>query len=160
MGGNGMITVNWKIPYLKAANPQISREQLALLAQSDNHKVRRRVAEHSNTPSVVLAQLSQDDHASVKLEAARNSAAPTEIALELAHDSDPTVRYGLAEDANISKEALGTLVMDENPYVSDRARKTLAAVCTDKRKRRGKIPVPKKPVTLDIMAHYLAGSYS
>jgi len=123
-----MIGMNWIENYLKAGNPATSQKQLAVLARSDHHKIRLRVAENSNTPVEVLELLSKDKEADVRLAVAMNRATPSEIVNKLAYDEDPTVRHGLAEDPDTPIEILKMLSCDNNPYVSCRAEKTLVAL--------------------------------
>ena len=46
----------------------------------------------------------------------------------LANDEDADVRYALAENHNISRAVLNKLEGDSNPYVADRATKTLQRI--------------------------------
>jgi hypothetical protein len=51
-----------------------------------------------------------------------------DVMLELAVDVNADVRLAVAENHNISRDVLILLLDDENPYVADRARKTLARI--------------------------------
>jgi hypothetical protein len=44
---------------------------------------------------------------------------------KLAFDENPDVRYEIAEDANTPFELLRMMTEDENPYVAERAKRTL-----------------------------------
>ncbi len=123
-----MLGMNWIESYLKAGCPETSKEQLALLAYSENHKIRMRVAENPAAPREVLEYLSKDKDADVRLAVATNRSSPPEIIYILAHDADPTVRHGLAEDPLTPANILELLSEDGNPYVSCRARKTMQAL--------------------------------
>lgn len=123
-----MLGTHWIENYLKAGSPQTSKGQLAILAYSDNHRIRMRVAENPRTPPELLAHLATDTEADVRLAVATNRSCPVSIAKKLAHDEDPTVRHGLAEDPNTRFEVLRVLADDSNPYVSCRARKTMQAL--------------------------------
>jgi hypothetical protein len=62
------------------------------------------VADHLNTPVAVLILLAEDDNADV--------------------------RYALAENHNISRDVLNKLLNDSNPYVANRAERTLSRLGT------------------------------
>jgi len=123
-----MLGTHWIENYLKAGNPETSQNQLAVLAYSDNHRIRMRVAENPRTPTELLAHLANDTASDVRLAVATNRSCPLSIVQKLAHDEDPTVRHGLAEDPNTRFEVLRILADDPNPYVSCRARKTMQAL--------------------------------
>lgn len=123
-----MLGMNWIEDYIKAGCPQTPKDQLAILAQSKNHKIRMRVAENSETPIEILKYLSKDEHSDVRLAVATNPNSSLEIIRILANDSDPTVRHGLAEDPNTAHDILKMLLEDNNPYVSCRANKTMRAL--------------------------------
>lgn len=117
---------NWIENYINAGSPDTSADHLALLALSKNFRIRRRVAENCKTPSEALEKLASDQHPEVRLAAAANPSTPVDITYRLAYDEDATVRFGLAEDPNMPLGVLKILSLDENPYVSCRAKRTMA----------------------------------
>ncbi|HEY9869376.1 MAG TPA: hypothetical protein V6D08_09440 [Candidatus Obscuribacterales bacterium] len=121
--------------YLKAGNPETPQEQLAVLANSEDRKVRLRVAENPSTPPEVLARLAGDGDAEIRQAVATNQSSPLWVVFRLAQDNDPTVRHGLAEDLNAPLPVLKLLATDENPYVSCRARRTIEALGLAKTER-------------------------
>jgi hypothetical protein len=123
-----MLGTHWVENYLKAGSPETSPSQLAVLAYSDNHKIRIRVAENPRTPPELLSHLAKDSESDVRLAVATNRSCPAPVVRMLASDADPTVRHGLAEDPNTRFEVLRILTNDPNPYVSCRARKTMQAL--------------------------------
>jgi hypothetical protein len=120
-----MMSMNWIENYIKAGSSQTSTEELEMLAHSDNHKIRMRVAENPNVSNKILEYLAKDSDADVRLAVALNHACSQDTIFELACDPDPTVRHGLAEDPMAPYKVLQALADDVNPYVSCRAQKTL-----------------------------------
>lgn len=85
-----------------------------------------RIAENSSTPPRVLERLVEYPNIDVRIALADNSATPEDVLVLLARDLDHDVRYALAENHNVPKKVLEILGVDENPYVSSRAQKTMA----------------------------------
>lgn len=86
---------------MKAAeNPATRADTLSMLAESCNLEVRMAVAENENTLLETMMLLAQDE------------------------SSD--LRYQMAESHNIHYSVLKLLAKDPNPYVVDRAQRTLA----------------------------------
>jgi hypothetical protein len=50
---------------------------------------------------------------------------PLRLLNKLAFDENPDVRYEIAEDANTPFDLLRMMTEDENPYVAERAKRTL-----------------------------------
>lgn len=119
---------NWVEEYIKAGSPQVSPEQLALLAYSGHPKIRMRVAENPRTPEEVLEFLSRDRDPDVRLAVGTGRHTPPYLIYKLARDHDPTVRHGIAEDVQAPPEILTFLAEDDNAYVSCRALKTLESL--------------------------------
>jgi len=146
---------NWLNDYIKAGKTPTAHEILEELARHTSARIRRRVAENESTPGSILKRLAYDDDPEVRLAAGTNRAAPLDVVLDLVHDPDPSVRHGLAEDPYISVGVLRTLTLDENPYVSCRAQKTLATFYDRLAKERDKnkiISFPSTSVNLDCLA--------
>jgi hypothetical protein len=111
--------------YLTAGSIYTSRNKLVALAQSQQPRVRGRVAENPSCPIFLLARLVYDLNPEVRLSVASNPKAPA-IFLELLSEDDcPDVLLGLAEDPNLADALLEKLSRNENPYVSHRAKQTL-----------------------------------
>lgn len=139
-----MILMEWIDNYVKAGQTNTPREQLLHLANSDNYRIRLRVAENPKTPAEVLEKLAADEHPEVRLAVATNTSAPVDITFRLAFDQDPTVRFGLAEDTRSPLGVLKLLANDDNAYVAARARKTIEAVS-----RMQALPAMHSPFTWD-----------
>ncbi len=81
------------------------------------------------TSKVEILELLACHHASVVREAvADNPNLPPQILALLSRDQSVDVRHAIAENHNIPLSILEDLVLDENPYVSHRARQTLARI--------------------------------
>lgn len=98
---------------------------LAWLANFNCPKIQERVAEHPNTPSDTLQQLSHASHSDVRAAIGDNPSASFELLKELTRDESADVRYRLAENCNLPIELLEMLCNDENPFVADRARRSI-----------------------------------
>jgi hypothetical protein len=83
-----------------AENPATLPDILSLLADSCNLEVRMAVADNKNTLLETMMMLAQDESADL--------------------------RYQLAESHNIHYSVLKVLAKDSNPFVADRAQRTLA----------------------------------
>jgi hypothetical protein len=111
--------------YIRAGNTHLTTQELETLAESQNYRVRVRVAENPATPNWILAKLARDQHPDVRLTAGINPKTPVDIVFSLILDEDPTVRLGLAEEPLVPIGVLKALVRDENPYVSEQALRTI-----------------------------------
>jgi len=107
-------------------NPHISATLLDELSHATDARVRARVAEHENTSLSTLFRLVQDENAEVRQSIAFNPKRTTTLLQQLAQDSSADVRYLIAEDALVPPAVLRLLSNDENPYVAQRALKTLS----------------------------------
>lgn len=112
--------------YIEAGNPQTAPERLAELASAPEAKVRKRVAENSLTPLSILLAMVEDENSDVRSAVAENPKFPADFLWMFVYDPSVDVRYSIAENYNMSGGLLGLLSVDENPYVSERAKKTLA----------------------------------
>ena len=120
--------------YLTAGNPETSAEVLDELSNSDSYKVRKRVAENEKICLSTLFRLLFDNEPEVRLATLANSRSPEFFVEHLVNDTNDDVRYNLAENANLKLTYLKRLEQDENPYVRERARKTLRSkfrICGD-----------------------------
>lgn len=114
--------------YLQAGRASTPAALLQKLAHSACTRVRARVAENQSTPRHLLDDLSKDTSTDVRIGLTYNPTTPTAILWELANDDDLDVRYSLAENANTLPIILIWLSGDENPYVAQRAYKTVEAL--------------------------------
>ena len=86
------------------------------------------VANHPDTPPIVLDHLSQHNDVEVRMAVADHKNTHTITTLRLARDDNPDLRYALAENHQLDSGILDILARDENPYVADRAQKTLTRI--------------------------------
>lgn len=87
------------------------------------------VAADCTTPAHVLDELVQSEDPEVRIALADNPNTPIDMLLLLTHDESADVRYSLAENHNVPLEVLRELLEDDNPYVADRARRTISRIC-------------------------------
>ncbi|HEY9792465.1 MAG TPA: HEAT repeat domain-containing protein [Candidatus Obscuribacterales bacterium] len=120
--------MNWIENYLRAGDPEVSEQQLALLANSENSRIRMRVAENPRATRRILEKLAVDTDPDVRLAVATNRSSPRYLIEQLALDKDATIRHGIAEDPLTPLTLLQQLCHDGNPYVSCRAKKTLTGL--------------------------------
>jgi hypothetical protein len=111
--------------YLKAGDPSARPEELAILAEHSDYRVRRRVAENTSTPEEVLKKLVKDADSDVRIAVGTNPITETHLKLRLSCDADTTVRLGLAQDITTPEIVLHQLINDDNAWVSGEARRTL-----------------------------------
>jgi hypothetical protein len=83
------------------------------------------IANHPATEPIVLHRLSQHKDVEVRMAVADHKNTHIITAMQLAWDENPDLRYALAENHQIDSGILDILTKDENPYVADRAQKTL-----------------------------------
>jgi hypothetical protein len=76
-------------------------------------------------PANFLQRLSLSRDVELRIAVVDYKDAPDEVLFFLADDESPDVRYALAENHNISINVLKKLSADPNPYVADRAERTL-----------------------------------
>lgn len=72
-----------------------------------------------------MSNLGLHESVEVRCAVAECSSTPPELLWKLSQDESPDVRYHLAGNHNISINVLFALTADENPYVADRAERTL-----------------------------------
>lgn len=112
--------------YIATGNPDISENRLRLLSYFSKPSIRRRVAEHRNTPIDVLCRLARDPNSDVRIAVGLNCRTPDHILYDLASDSCPDVRYMLAASAHTPLRVLKLLLDDSSPYIQWRAKKTIS----------------------------------
>lgn len=115
--------------YILAGNPHLSEITLDELSRSTDLQVRARVAENRNTPLRTLLRLATDVDVEVRQSILFNPSVTVSLLTHLAGDVHADVRYAVAENALIP-EVLQKLTKDENPYVADRAMRSLSRLRT------------------------------
>lgn len=114
-----------------ASNPETPADMLEFLTHVSPVDVLVRVAENQNACSQTLTRLAMHEDFEVRMAVAENPNCPS-ICLEmLIDDRCADVRFRLAENPNAPISVLYKALKDENPYVSHRARKTLARILTN-----------------------------
>ena len=130
-----MLTVkNIDTDYLAAGNIETSPQKLDELSNADSVRIRVRVAENKNACLSTLFRLFFDNDPEVRLAVAENPSSPQFFLDYLVDDPDDDVRYNLAENANLKLKHLKQLAQDQNPYIRERAKKTIKSkfrVCGD-----------------------------
>jgi hypothetical protein len=111
--------------YITAGAEQTAPHELIRLARSAAGIVRRRVAENPRTPLIALIKLAYDRDPDVRIGICDNSSTPPGLLMLLAGNNCVDVRYAIAENSKTPCQILRLLSRDENPYVADRAMRTL-----------------------------------
>ena len=83
------------------------------------------IANHPATSAIVLHRLSQHSDVEVRMAVADHKNTHIITAMQLARDDNLDLRYAIAENHQIDSGILDILAGDENPFVADRAQKTL-----------------------------------
>ncbi len=84
------------------------------------------VAEQPDTSSTALMKLAAHADVGVRIAVADHPSTRSETVLLLAQDENADLRYAIAENHNIDVAVLNMLTEDDNPFVAQRAKKTLA----------------------------------
>jgi hypothetical protein len=117
-----------RIRWMLAINPNTPSPVLEQLANDNSPSTLERIAENPRTGCATLARLAHHSNPGVRAAAAENANLSPRTAWRLAHDTSADVRMRLAENYFISLEVLRKLGNDNNPYVQNRARKTIDRV--------------------------------
>lgn len=123
--------------YFRAGRSDTAVETLYILACDESLRIRARVAENQATPELLLQDLSRDQNEEVRIAVGRNPRTPLKVILQLAFDQHDDVRYSLAENASTHLIILLCLANDENPYVKDRALKTMQRIALGGKSKSG-----------------------
>lgn len=115
----------WK--YVASGSAETPAAVLAVLAVDEDPLIRKRCAENLNCNGDVLAHLADDSEAAVRAAVARNKHTPLFVLRKLTSDKSAVVRFGIAANPEMPDAILLSLFMDPDPYVAERASKTLAA---------------------------------
>ncbi len=117
-----------RTPATIATDPSTAPSILALLAVSADVSILEKVACNPSTPTSVLEQLAEHNEIAVKEAVIDNPATPMDILEMMLRDNDSEVRYALAENHNVPIRIIEPLCMDDNPYVADRAQRTMERI--------------------------------
>lgn len=117
--------------YIAAGCPDSSEEDLRQLSKSEVAAIRRRVAENPRVPSEVLKKLAADNDYHVRIAVGLNRSCELSIITDLIYDENPDVRFWLASTSYLPERLIFELTEDPNPFVADRARRTLLRKQTD-----------------------------
>lgn len=121
-----------KLLYLFAGKPTISTSDLARLSTCRSAAVRRRIAEHPRCPLELLTRLSVDEDIDVRAAVALHPRTPPSLAARLCADDSVDLRYEMASMPQLPFVLLDKLAHDDNPYVSERAEKTIKMIDYEK----------------------------
>jgi len=119
------ISLNHEDPRCDLANRLMAVSFLYKMADSCSKRSLEHIAANPNTPPSMLRQLAGHQMEDVRVAVAENPSTPREILLILARDNQADVRYCMAENANLPTQILEVLAEDENPYVSNRAMRSI-----------------------------------
>lgn len=115
----------------QVASTETDSDILAELAEQlfDRPALLSLLAVSPHLPDSLLEAFSKHPEPAVRLMLTCNTAVSSglkpAILQVLLADTNPDIRYSLAENYNLPRETLAMLLDDENPYVCNRARKTL-----------------------------------
>jgi hypothetical protein len=117
--------VELQTTHLQAGNPLSTAHRLRELLRSADLETRLRLAENEASPPDVLEKLSQDNDPEVRASVANNPSITSTTLEKLSTDAHEDVRFSLASNPNLPIQILQNLSQDQNPYVGDRAHKTI-----------------------------------
>ncbi|MBZ0188108.1 MAG: hypothetical protein K8F91_17805, partial [Candidatus Obscuribacterales bacterium] len=110
---------------LIANHPDTPSVVLDAISPGASDNVLQRICEHQNCSRKLLTLLADHKSCEVRMAVIENPNTPIEKIHVLAQDDCVDVRFRMAEAVNMMNEVLEELVLDENPYVSNRASTTL-----------------------------------
>lgn len=90
----------------------------------------REISRNVVTPAFILRRLALSSDPELRMAVADHLNTPVAVLFLLAEDDNADVRYALAENHNISRDVLNKLLNDSNPYVANRAERTLSRLGT------------------------------
>lgn len=114
-----------KIRWLLAINPNTPAPILEHLAKDPHTGLLERIAEHPRTHVTTLLRLSNHEDAQVRAACVENNNLSIKTIWRLARDHSADVRLRMAESYTVPLAVLRVLSEDENPYVANRAAKTI-----------------------------------
>ncbi len=83
------------------------------------------VASNAFTTASVLNRLSMHHNLQVRIAVADNENTSAFTSMQLAKDASADLRYAIAENHHVHRSILDFLTKDINPFVADRAQKTI-----------------------------------
>lgn len=113
------------IKYILAGRDKEHESVLRRLARDHDENIRRRVAENCDCPKDVLEALARDTCTDVRIAVALNRKANRPVYNNLCKDPSPDVRFMIASTSYMPVFLLRKLATDENPYVQERAIRTI-----------------------------------
>jgi hypothetical protein len=128
-----------------AVNPNTPTSILADLAENCPSWIQERVAENPSAPHELLTKLAQHCCSAVRTAVADNGSTVIEVLVRLVNDESADVRYAIAENHHMPLLVLEALAEDENPYVAQRAQKTLVRL-SDNKILEGRFSIITKPL--------------
>jgi hypothetical protein len=103
-----------------AVNPPVTKQSQSIAFWI------RRIERNVRTPHFLLRRLAASASAELRTAVGEHKNAPNEVLQKLASDESDDVRFSLAENHNLDKQILELLSVDANPYVAQRASRTLS----------------------------------
>lgn len=85
----------------------------------------QKIERNALTSKALLRRLACSKNVEVRIAVCDHANSSLQILLKLASDENTDVRFALAENHNLDREILEKLTNDANPYVAQRALKTL-----------------------------------
>ncbi len=83
------------------------------------------IASNASTSASVLSHLSKHCDVRVRTAVADNENTNANTSMQLAQDDNADLRYAMAENHHIGRAVLDFLALDTNPFVANRAQKTI-----------------------------------
>jgi hypothetical protein len=114
-----------QLTHFQAGNPLSAATRLRELLGNGDKQTRLRLAENESSPPDVLRKLAKDKDPEVRAGVANNPSATHTTLKKMALDPHDDVRFAMASNPHLPLEILEQFIEDQNPYVSDRAQKTL-----------------------------------
>lgn len=111
-----------------ALDPSLSDADLAILARSDEAKVRAGAAAHPNTPLTLILKLAVDEANSVRAGVARNPRKdiPEEVLRELANDNAADVVFALIANPSVPDSVIARVMRGKHKDAVGPAKARLA----------------------------------
>ncbi len=83
------------------------------------------LAEQTLTSPAVLNALARHSDVDVRIAVAENRMTPIETVMALSRDENLDLRFAIAENHNLNVEILNVLMGDSNPFIAERAKRTI-----------------------------------
>ncbi len=118
--------VAMRLFWLIAVHPESPGAVLDLISRLHNERYAERVAENPQTWTSTLRRLAAHPSVQVRMAVAQHPSTPADVYLQLSRDANPDVRYIIAECLHRDINVLTQLAEDEQCYVAQRAKRSLA----------------------------------